>query len=141
MCLVIIVKLLIQNEELRKIYNRILSKFGEKQEMLDQLDKLVKEANETASNAKKESEAAKTLAEKVQENIKNNTVEIIEAKNPPTTGLKPNKTLWRDMSNGKPGILKIWTGTVWESVVPDVESVKKKHLSRLIKILSPQKQN
>ncbi|MCQ6380074.1 hypothetical protein NPM10_34485, partial [Bacillus cereus] len=41
------------NEELRKIYNRILSKFGEKQEMLDQLDKLVKEANETASNAKK----------------------------------------------------------------------------------------
>ncbi|MEC3155501.1 phage tail spike protein [Bacillus thuringiensis] len=118
------------NEELRKIYNRILSKFGEKQEMLDQLDKLVKEANETASSAKKESEAAKTLAEKVQENIKNNTVEIIEAKNPPTTGLKPNKTLWRDISNGKPGILKIWTGTVWESVVPDVESVKKETLEQ-----------
>ncbi|MGM1371644.1 phage tail spike protein [Bacillus cereus group sp. BceL291] len=122
-----------QNEELRKIYNRILSKFGEKQEMLDQLDKLVKEANETASNAKKESEAAKTLAEKVQENIKNNTVEIIEAKNPPTTGLKPNKTLWRDMSNGKPGILKIWTGTAWESVVPDVESVKKETLEQVNK--------
>ncbi|MEC2661577.1 hypothetical protein P9W94_11225, partial [Bacillus cereus] len=121
------------NEELRKIYNRILSKFGEKQEMLDQLDKLVKEANETASNAKKESEAAKTLAEKVQENIKNNTVEIIEAKNPPTTGLKPNKTLWRDISNGKPGILKIWTGTAWESVVPDVESVKKETLEQVNK--------
>ncbi|MGH0787988.1 tail fiber domain-containing protein, partial [Bacillus cereus] len=121
------------NEELRKIYNRILSKFGEKQEMLDQLDKLVKEANETASNAKKESEAAKTLAEKVQENMKNNTVEIIEAKNPPTTGLKPNKTLWRDMSNGKPGILKIWTGTAWESVVPDVESVKKETLEQVNK--------
>ncbi|PEV16385.1 phage tail spike protein [Bacillus cereus] len=118
------------NEELRKIYNRILSKFGEKQEMLDQLDKLVKEANETASSAKKESEAAKTLAEKVQENIKNNTVEIIEAKNPPTTGLKPYKTLWRDISNGKPGILKIWTGTAWESVVPDVESVKKETLEQ-----------
>ncbi len=122
-----------QNEELRKIYNRILSKFGEKQEMLDQLDKLVKEANETASNAKKASEAAKTLAEKVQENIKNNTVEIIEAKNPPTTGLKPNKTLWRDISNGKPGILKIWTGTAWESVVPDVESVKKETLEQVNK--------
>ncbi|MED2128085.1 phage tail spike protein [Bacillus thuringiensis] len=121
------------NEELRKIYNRILSKFGEKQEMLDQLDKLVKEANETASSAKKESEAAKTLAEKVQENIKNNTVEIIEAKNPPTTGLKPNKTLWRDMSNGKPGILKIWTGTAWESVVPDVESIKKDTLMQVNK--------
>uniref|UniRef100_UPI001F5A4FD5 phage tail spike protein n=1 Tax=Bacillus cereus group sp. BfR-BA-01489 TaxID=2920358 RepID=UPI001F5A4FD5 len=121
------------NEELRKIYNRILSKFGEKQEMLDQLDKLVKEANETASSAKKESEAAKTLAEKVQENMKNNTVEMIEAKNPPTTGLKPNKTLWRDMSNGKPGILKIWTGTAWESVVPDVESVKKETLTQVNK--------
>ncbi|MFF1993534.1 phage tail spike protein [Bacillus mycoides] len=121
------------NEELRKIYNRILSSLGNKQEMIDQLDKLVKEANETASNAKKESEAAKTLAEKVQENIKNNTVEIIEFKNPPTTGLKSYKTLWRDISNGKPGILKIWTGTVWESVVPDVESVKKETLDQVNK--------
>lgn len=121
------------NEELRKIYNRILSSLGNKQEMIDQLDKLVKEANETASNAKKESEAAKTLAEKVQENIKNNTVEIIESKNPPTTGLKPYKTLWHDISNGKPGILKIWTGTAWESVVPDVESVKKETLEQVNK--------
>ncbi|HDT6576959.1 TPA: tail fiber domain-containing protein [Bacillus cereus] len=121
------------NEELRKIYNRILSKFGEKQEMLDQLDKLVKEANETASSAKKESEAAKTLAEKVQENLKNNTVEIIEAKNSPTTGLKPYKTLWRDMSNGKPGILKIWTGAAWESVVPDPETIKKETLTQVNK--------
>ncbi|MFZ7755864.1 phage tail spike protein [Bacillus thuringiensis] len=121
------------NEELRKIYNRILGSLGNKQEMLDQLDKLVKEANETASNAKKESEAAKTLAEKVQENLKNNMVDIIEAKNPPTTGLKPYKTLWRDMSNGKPGILKIWTGAAWESVVPDVESVKKETLEQVNK--------
>ncbi|MGH0943755.1 phage tail spike protein [Bacillus mycoides] len=128
------------NEELRKIYNRILSSLGNKQEMLDQLDKLVKEANETASNAKKESEAAKTLAEKVQENIKNNTVEIIEAKNPPTTGLKPNKTLWRDISNGKPGILKIWTGTAWESVVPDVELVKKETLEQVTKDINNTKQ-
>ncbi|PDZ02595.1 peptidase S74, partial [Bacillus cereus] len=122
-----------QNEELRKIYNRILSSLGNKQEMIDQLDKLVNEANETASNAKKESEAAKTLAEKVQENIKNNTVDIIESKNPPTTGLKPYKTLWRDISNGKPGILKIWTGAAWESVVPDVESVKKETLDQVSK--------
>ncbi|MEI3893176.1 MULTISPECIES: phage tail spike protein [Bacillus] len=121
------------NEELRKIYNRILSSLGNKQEMIDQLDKLVQEANETASNAKKESEAAKALAEKVQENIKNNTVEIIESKNPPTTGLKPYKTLWCDISNGKPGILKIWTGTAWESVVPDVESVKQVTLEQVNK--------
>jgi len=121
------------NEELRKIYNRILSSLGSKQELIDQLDKLVKDANETASDAKKESEAAKTLAEKVQENLKNNTVDIIEAKNPPTTGLKPYKTLWRDISNGKPGILKIWTGATWESVVPDVESVKKETLDQVNK--------
>ncbi|KAB7678002.1 phage tail spike protein [Bacillus sp. B1-WWTP-T-0.5-Post-4] len=119
------------NEELRKIYNRILSSLGSKQELIDQLDKLVKDANETASNAKKESEAAKTLAEKVQENLKNNTVEIIEAKNPPTTGLKPYKTLWRDISNGKPGILKIWTGTAWESVVPDPETIKKETIEKV----------
>ncbi|AQY38483.1 phage tail spike protein [Bacillus thuringiensis] len=121
------------NEELRKIYNRILSSLGSKQELIDQLDELVKDANETASDAKKESEAAKTLAEKVQENLKNNTVEIIEAKNPPTTGLKPYKTLWRDISNGKPGILKIWTGAAWESVVPDVESIKKDTLEQVNK--------
>ncbi|PEV07164.1 hypothetical protein CN418_26980 [Bacillus thuringiensis] len=121
------------NEELRKIYNRILGSLGNKQELIDQLDKLVKDANETASNAKKESEAAKTLAEKVQENLKNNTVDIIEAKNPPTTGLKPYKTLWRDISNEKPGILKIWTGAAWESVVPDVESVKKETLDQVNK--------
>ncbi|MDZ4442056.1 hypothetical protein ORM30_16455 [Bacillus cereus] len=121
------------NEELRKIYNRILGSLGNKQELIDQLDKLVEDANETASNAKKESEAAKTLAEKVQENLKNNTVDIIEAKNPPTTGLKPYKTLWRDISNGKPGILKIWTGAAWESVVSDVESVKKETLEQVNK--------
>ncbi|MCQ0956870.1 tail fiber domain-containing protein [Bacillus cereus] len=119
------------NEELRKIYNRILSSLGNKQEMIDQLDKLVNEANETANNAKKESEAAKTLAEKVQENIKNNTVEIIESKYPPTTGLKDRKTLWLDISNGKPGILKLWKDGIWDPVVPDVESVKKETLEQV----------
>ncbi|MGG2934854.1 phage tail spike protein [Bacillus pacificus] len=122
-----------QNEELRKIYNRILSSLGDKQEMINQLDKLVKEANETASNAKIESEAAKTLAEKVQENIKNNTVEIIESKYPPTTGLKDRKTLWLDISNGKPGILKLWKDGIWDPVVPDVESVKKETLEQVNK--------
>ncbi|HDR5368234.1 TPA: phage tail protein [Bacillus anthracis] len=121
------------NEELRKIYNRILSSLGNKQEMIDQLDKLVKEANETASNAKKESEVAKTLAEKVQENIKNNTVEIIESKYPPTTGLKDRKTLWLDISNGKPGILKLWKDGIWDPVVPDVESVKKETIEQISK--------
>ncbi|ARJ21776.1 hypothetical protein B7492_11195 [Bacillus mycoides] len=121
------------NEETRRMYNRILSSLGNKQEMLEQLDELVKEANETASHARKESEAARTLAEKVQENIKNNTVEIIESKNPPTTGLKDRKTLWLDISNGKPGILKLWKDGIWDPVVPDVEKVKKETLDQVNK--------
>ncbi|PEY71216.1 phage tail spike protein [Bacillus thuringiensis] len=121
------------NEELRKIYNRILSSLGSKQELIDQLDKLVKDANETANNAKKESEVAKTLAEKVQENLKNNTVNIIEAKNPPTDNLIVGKTLWRDISNGKPGILKVWNGKGWELLVPDVETIKKETMEQVNK--------
>ncbi|OFD89232.1 hypothetical protein BWGOE13_38230 [Bacillus mycoides] len=128
------------NEELRKIYNRILSSLGNKQEMLDQLDKLVKEANETASNAKKESEAAKTLALKVQDNLKNYQTTIIDGKTAPTTGLEPGKTLWLDLSNGKPGILKKWNGSIWESVVPDVESVKKETLEQVTKDINNTKQ-
>ncbi|MGG5735847.1 terminase large subunit domain-containing protein [Bacillus cereus group sp. IBL03679] len=113
------------NEELRKLYNKILASLGNKQEILDQLDKLIKETDEKANNAQKESEAAKKLAEKVQENLQNNTVDIIESINPPTANLKPNKTLWRDISKGKPGVLKIWTGMVWEELVPDYgEDVK-----------------
>ncbi|UDW04893.1 phage tail protein [Bacillus cereus] len=121
------------NEELRKIYNRILSSLGSKQELIDQLEKLVKDANETASNAKKESEVAKTLAEKVQENLKNNTVNIIEAKNPPTDNLIVGKTLWRDISNGKPGILKVWNGKGWELLIPDVETIKKETMEQVNK--------
>ncbi|PGU04806.1 hypothetical protein COD21_26475 [Bacillus cereus] len=121
------------NEELRKIYNRILSSLGSKQELINQLDKLVKDANETANNAKKESEVAKTLAEKVQENLKNNTVNIIEAKNPPTDNLIVGKTLWRDISNGKPGILKVWNGKGWEPLIPDVETIKKETMEQVNK--------
>ncbi|TKH55885.1 hypothetical protein FC677_16210, partial [Bacillus cereus] len=112
---------------------RILGSLGNKQELIDQLDKLVKDANETASNAKKESEAAKTLAEKVQENLKNNTVNIIESKQSPTENLQIGKTIWRDISNGKPGILKMWNGKDWELLIPDVESVKKDTLEQVNK--------
>ncbi|MHA4257528.1 phage tail spike protein [Bacillus cereus] len=121
------------NEELRKIYNRILSSLGSKQELIDQLDKLVKDANETANNAKKESEVAKTLAEKVQENLKNNAVNIIEAKNQPTDNLIVGKTLWRDISKGKPGILKVWDGKGWELLIPDVETIKKETMEQVNK--------
>ncbi|MBL3768268.1 MULTISPECIES: phage tail spike protein [Bacteria] len=117
--------------ELRRIYNRILGLFGDKQEILDQLDQLVKDATKTAEDAQKESEAAKDLAKRVEENIKNNSVEIIEGITPPTDNLKPNKTLWLDISKGKPGILKKWTGTEWDPIVPDVESAKKDLLEKV----------
>lgn len=121
------------NEELRKLYNKIRTSLWDQQEILNQLDELVKETAVTASNAQKESEVAKKLAEKVQENLKNNTVNIIEAKNPPTDNLIVGKTLWRDISNGKPGILKAWTGKGWELLIPDVESVKKDTLEQVNK--------
>ncbi|PES17548.1 MULTISPECIES: phage tail spike protein [Bacillus cereus group] len=121
------------NEELRKLYNKVLASLGSKQEILDQLDKLVKETAEKANDAQKESESAKKIAEKVQENLKNNTVNIIEAKNPPIDNLIVGKTLWRDISNGKPGILKVWNGKGWELLIPDVESIKKDTLEQVNK--------
>ncbi|MGE6594343.1 hypothetical protein ACQKFU_33885, partial [Bacillus mycoides] len=92
-----------------------------------------------ANNAQKESEAAKKLAEKVQENLKNNTVNIIESKMPPTDNPIVGKTLWRDISNGKPGILKVWNGTSWELLIPDVESVKKDTLDQVDKDIAATK--
>ncbi|HFJ9276806.1 hypothetical protein AT278_25365 [Bacillus cereus] len=121
------------NEELRKLYNKVLASLGSKQEILDQLDKLVKETAEKANDAQKESESAKKIAEKVQENLKNNTVNIIEAKNPPIDNFIVGKTLWRDISNGKPGILKVWNGKGWELLIPDVESIKKDTLEQVNK--------
>ena len=109
------------NEEMRKLYNRVLASLGNKanKELLEQLEKLAEEAKGTAEQAQKESKAAKDIAEKTKDYMDQNLIDIIEGANPPTTNLKPNKTLWRDISNGKPGILKIWTGAAWEPVVPD----------------------
>ncbi|MFF2242115.1 phage tail spike protein [Bacillus thuringiensis] len=121
------------NEELRKLYNKVLASLGSKQEILDQLDKLVKDTAEKANDAQKESESAKKIAEKVQENLKNNTVNIIEAKNPPIDNLIVGKTVWRDISTGKPGILKVWNGKGWELLIPDVESVKQETLKQVDK--------
>ncbi|WP_179196740.1 phage tail spike protein, partial [Bacillus cytotoxicus] len=123
------------NEELRKMYNRILSTLGSKanKELLEQLEKVVEESKKTVELARKESEAAKTLAEKVQQNLKNYQTTIIESKTPPTTGLEDGKTLWLDISNGKPGILKLWKNGNWEPVVPDVESVKQETLEQVNK--------
>ncbi|WP_423748526.1 phage tail spike protein, partial [Bacillus cereus] len=123
------------NEELRKMYNRIRATLGNKanKELLDRLEELVQDTDKKVHEAQKESKAAKELVEKVQENLKNNTVEIIEAVNPPTTNLKIGKTIWRDISNGKPGVLKVWNGKGWELLIPDVESIKKDTLEQVNK--------
>ncbi|PGZ69591.1 phage tail spike protein [Bacillus sp. AFS029637] len=123
-----------QNDELRRLYQKILSSLYDKvpQELFDQLKDLVNEQNEAiieaqdkANQAQEESQTAKDLAEATVDYMQQNLVDIIESINPPTTELKPNKTLWHDISNGRPGILKIWTGTTWEPVVPDVEGIKR----------------
>ncbi|MGT8955070.1 phage tail spike protein [Bacillus cereus] len=123
------------NEEMRKLYNRVLASLGNKanKELLEQLEKLAEEAKGTAEQAQRESQAAKKLAEKVQGNLKNNTVNIIEAKNPPSDNLIVGKTVWRDITNGKPGILKVWNGKGWELLIPDVESVKEETLKQVNK--------
>lgn len=117
-----------QNDELRRLYQKILSSLYDKvpQELFDQLKDKVTEQNQDIINAKdkadqaqKESQEAKDLAEATVEYVEQNLVDIIESTTPPTANLRPNKTLWRDISGGKPGILKIWTGTTWEPVVPD----------------------
>ncbi|MES5942339.1 MULTISPECIES: phage tail spike protein [unclassified Bacillus cereus group] len=123
------------NEELRKMYNRIRATLGNKanKELLDRLEELVQETDRKVNEVQKDSQATKKLAEKVQENLKNNTVNIIESKQPPTANLQIGKTIWKDISNGKPGILKVWNVKGWELLIPDVESVKKDTLEQVNK--------
>ncbi|WP_235676390.1 phage tail spike protein [Bacillus mycoides] len=116
------------NEELRRMYQKILASLQDKvpQGWFDALKDKVKDqgvdiqdAINKSKQAQQESKTAKDLAEATQDYMEQNLVDIIESVKPPTIDLKANKTLWRDISNGKPGILKLWTGTAWEAVVPD----------------------
>ncbi|MEN8649018.1 phage tail spike protein, partial [Bacillus toyonensis] len=118
-----------------RLYAQIMGSLSNKasKELLDTLDKKLQENVKETEVIRKESEAAKKIAEQVAENLKNNTVDIIEGVNPPTENLKDRKTLWQDISKGKPGILKLWKDGKWDSVVPDVESVKKETLEQVKK--------
>ncbi|PEE83466.1 phage tail spike protein [Bacillus toyonensis] len=115
-----------------RLYAQIMGSLSNKasKELLDMLDKKLQENVTETDVIRKESEAAKKIAEQVAENLKNNTVDIIEGVNPPTANLKDRKTLWQDISKGKPGILKLWKDGKWDPVVPDVESVKKETLEQ-----------
>ncbi|MBJ8075253.1 phage tail protein [Bacillus cereus group sp. N12] len=118
-----------------RLYAQIMGSLSNKasKELLDMLDKKLQENVKETEVIRKESEAAKKIAEQVAESLKNNTVDIIEGINPPTENLKDRKTLWQDISIGKPGILKLWKDGKWDSVVPDVESVKKETLEQVSK--------
>ncbi|WIG37347.1 phage tail spike protein [Bacillus toyonensis] len=118
-----------------RLYAQIMGSLSNKasKELLDMLDKKLQENVKETEVIRKESEAAKKIAEQVAENLKNNTVDIIEGVNPPTANLKDRKTLWQDISKGKPGILKLWKDGKWDPVVPDVESVKKETLVQVSK--------
>ncbi|WIG40315.1 phage tail spike protein [Bacillus toyonensis] len=118
-----------------RLYAQIMGSLSNKasKELLDMLDKKLQENVKETEVIRKESEAAKKIAEQVAENLKNNTVYIIEGINPPTANLKDRKTLWQDISKGKPGILKLWKDGKWDPVVPDVESVKKETLEQVSK--------
>ncbi|MEK4603079.1 phage tail spike protein [Bacillus sp. FSL L8-0099] len=118
-----------------RLYAQIMGSLSNKasKELLDMLDKKLQENVKETEVIRKESEAAKKIAEQVAENLKNNTVDIIEGVNPPTANLKDRKTLWQDISKGKPGILNLWKDGKWDPVIPDVESVKKETLAQVSK--------
>uniref|UniRef100_UPI00164276BC phage tail spike protein n=1 Tax=Bacillus toyonensis TaxID=155322 RepID=UPI00164276BC len=118
-----------------RLYAQIMGSLSNKasKELLDMLDKKLQENVKETEVIRKESEAAKKIAEQVAENLKNNTVDIIEGVNPPTENVKDRKTLWQDISKGKPGILKLWRDGKWDPVIPDVESIKKETVAQVSK--------
>ena len=114
------------NEEFRKMYNKILGLLGDKanKELLEQLEKLAEEALEQSKQAEEESKIAKDIAEKVMENQKNFQTTIIKSTTAPTENLEVNKSLWLDIGGGEPGILKLWDGQQWNSIVPDTTGLE-----------------
>ncbi|MED1478235.1 phage tail spike protein [Bacillus pseudomycoides] len=114
-------EIVIVSDELQKWYKKILGMLETKanKPLLDKLEELVKENDKKTDAAQKESEAAKQLAEQVVENLKNYQTTIYEGVTAPTEGLTAGKSLWQDISQGKPGILKKWNGTEWEVLLKD----------------------
>ncbi|HDX9589263.1 TPA: phage tail protein [Bacillus pseudomycoides] len=127
-----------RTEEQKKWTADILSVVKElDKKLLEESNKYTDRINEItdkkADEAKKESEAAKKLAELVKENQKNFQTTIIESNTAPTSNLEADKSLWLDISKGRPGILKKWNGKTWEPIVQDVDAVKKDALEEVNK--------
>ncbi|PES39217.1 phage tail spike protein [Bacillus thuringiensis] len=122
-----------QNDELRRLYQKILSSLYDKvpQELFDQLKDKVKEQNkdiidakDKADQAQKESQTAKDLAETTQKYIEQNMVDIIEQPTAPTENLLDGKTLWIDSSDPENKVQKLWKGGQWQRVTPDTGPLK-----------------
>ncbi|OTZ91072.1 peptidase S74, partial [Bacillus thuringiensis serovar ostriniae] len=122
-----------QNDELRRLYQKILSSLYDKvpQELFDQLNNKVKEQNkdiidakDKAGQAQKESQTAKDLAETTQKYIEQNMVYIIEQPTAPTENLRDGKTLWIDSSDPENKVQKLWKGGQWQRVTPDTGPLK-----------------
>ncbi|OOR74511.1 peptidase S74 [Bacillus cereus] len=122
-----------QNDELRRLYQKILSSLYDKvpQELFDQLKDKVKEQNkdiidakDKADQAQKESQTAKDLAETTQKYIEQNMVDIIEQPTAPTENLRDGKTLWIDSSDPENKVQKLWKDGQWQRVTPDTGPLK-----------------
>ncbi|HDR8197762.1 phage tail spike protein [Bacillus thuringiensis] len=122
-----------QNDELRRLYQKILSSLYDKvpQELFDQLNNKVKEQNkdiidakDKADQAQKESQTAKDLAETTRKYLEQNMVDIIEQPTAPTENLRDGKTLWIDSSDPENKVQKLWKGGQWQRVTPDTGPLK-----------------
>ncbi|MEX5518356.1 phage tail spike protein [Bacillus cereus] len=122
-----------QNDELRRLYQKILSSLYDKvpQELFDQLKEKVNgqnkdiiDAKDKADQAQKESQTAKDLAETTQKYIEQNMVDIIEQPTAPTENLRDGKTLWIDSSDPENKVQKLWKGGQWQRVTPDTGLLK-----------------
>ncbi|EOO19523.1 phage tail spike protein [Bacillus cereus] len=119
------------NEELRKLYNKILGSLGSKasKETLEQLEKLAKEAQETANNSKQTADdasaaaqIAKDIADAVLIKQKDFQTKIIKSTTPPSNPIK-DLTLWLDISKPEKPILYLWNGTKWDRLTPDTSII------------------
>ncbi|MGH0992136.1 phage tail spike protein, partial [Bacillus cereus] len=109
------------NEEMRKLYNRVLASLGNKanKELLEQLEILVEEANKQSEQAVRESQVAKDIAEATKTYMEQNMVDIIEQPTAPTENLRDGKTLWIDNSDPENKVQKLWKDGQWQRVTPD----------------------
>lgn len=119
-----------QNDELRKLYQQMLSKIQDKvpssifeslKDKVNQQGSLIDSTNKKSDQALEESKAAKDIADASLKYAKENTVDIIEQPTPPTTNLKDGKTLWSDSSDPNNKVLKLWKGGAWVIVSPDTK--------------------